>query len=289
MLWDALELLLADPTLAGRWRMMLCGDGPLSDELMARFDRGSLRTPVGWAGFISRSATPNAILRADVGVLTSICPENQPVFLMEAAASGAAQVGTHIGGIPELIDDGRTGLLVPPADAAALAQALRSLIENPAQIRRFSEANLARRASLDETRTIERMCDMLGEPAAGRANRVRPVVLCWGAMEGIGAATPVSRAFRRVDDRIRFLWHEWIGQSPLGGFDVICVLGNEVPAGALARALLADVPVVAPRHLRLDALAGCRGRIHGYDSQEEALALAEGLALRALAERACAA
>jgi len=285
VLWDALELLLADDTLAGRWRMMLCGDGPLAAELKVRFDRGSLRAPVRWAGFISREATARAILRADVGVLTSICPENQPVFLMEAAASGAAQVGTRIGGIPEIVEDGQTGLLVPPGDAVALAGALRCLIQDPVLVRRFSEANLARRPSLDEAPTIERMSELLGERRTDVAERVHPVVLCWGAMHGIGAATAASVALRRLDDRIRLLWHEWVGLSPLGGFDVVCVFGDELPAGALARSVLADVPVVAPRQLGLDGVAGCRGRIHGYDSQEEALALVEDLAFRALAQR----
>jgi glycosyltransferase involved in cell wall biosynthesis len=54
-----------------------------------------------------------------------------PMVLSEAGASGLAIVSTNVAGIPEIVQDGRTGLVVPPGDVPALVQALRSLLENP--------------------------------------------------------------------------------------------------------------------------------------------------------------
>jgi glycosyltransferase involved in cell wall biosynthesis len=54
-----------------------------------------------------------------------------PVSLMEAMAAGTPSVSTRVSGIPELIDDGREGLLVPERDASALAAALARLIDQP--------------------------------------------------------------------------------------------------------------------------------------------------------------
>ena len=55
------------------------------------------------------------------------CGEGLPVVIMEAMALGRPVIGTRIGGIPELVADGHTGLLVEPGDAAMLAEALTAL------------------------------------------------------------------------------------------------------------------------------------------------------------------
>ena len=60
--------------------------------------------------------------------------------LLEAAALGVPVVASAVGGVPELVDDGRAGLLVPPGDAAALAAALGRLAQDPHLARRLGEA-----------------------------------------------------------------------------------------------------------------------------------------------------
>jgi glycosyltransferase involved in cell wall biosynthesis len=68
-----------------------------------------------------------------------VAPDGQmegiPVALMEAMASGKAVVSTTLSGIPELVENGTSGVLVPPGDSKALARALRSLLENPERAR----------------------------------------------------------------------------------------------------------------------------------------------------------
>jgi glycosyltransferase involved in cell wall biosynthesis len=62
-----------------------------------------------------------------------------PVALMEAMASGTPVVSTWVSGIPELIEDGVSGLLAPPADAAALADCLERLLEDPLLASRLAQ------------------------------------------------------------------------------------------------------------------------------------------------------
>lgn len=68
--------------------------------------------------------------RALFAVSPSLAPETGPLVAQEAMSVGRAVIGTRIGGYEDLIDDGETGLLVPPGDAEALAEAMRSLIED---------------------------------------------------------------------------------------------------------------------------------------------------------------
>ena len=281
ILWDALELLLQDQALSGRWRMMLGGEGPLAPELRGRFSLGALRAPVYWAGFIARKAIPRAIDRADIVVLASICPENQPVSLLEALASGAALLGSRIGGIPELIEEGRSGLLVEPNNAAALAAAMRRMILNPSLVHAFSARNLACRSNFDETKSIAQLTQLFSNAASPQSVSERPVVICWGEMADIHADSFASRHLRRLDDRLRLLWHGWVDSSVQLESDVLCIFGEQCPAGAVGRAIVSDKPIVVPRHMSLDLVPGCKNLVHSYDTEAEALDMAESLALQA--------
>jgi len=76
---------------------------------------------------------PSLIASSDLVVLpfrTTRGPSDYPVVLLEAMASGVASIASAVGGIPELIDDGRTGLLVEPENASELADAIRLLLED---------------------------------------------------------------------------------------------------------------------------------------------------------------
>ena len=86
---------------------------------------------------------PAVYARGTVGVLPSL-EEAFGLPLAEAMASGLPTVATRVGGMPELVVDGETGLLVPPDDAGALADALVRLLEDPALASRLGAGGRAR-------------------------------------------------------------------------------------------------------------------------------------------------
>jgi len=110
----------------------LVGDGPLRREVEARVAQPGLREQVRFHGGLTRVEVARLFSEADAAVLASVPTrrgkrEGIPVVLMEAMASGLPVVASAVSGIPELVEPGRTGLLVPPGDAAALADALQAL------------------------------------------------------------------------------------------------------------------------------------------------------------------
>jgi glycosyltransferase involved in cell wall biosynthesis len=140
--------------------LVLAGDGPLRPALEAQA-RG-LGERVTFAGF-APDVRP-LLAACDTFVLSSAA-ENVPLALLRAMAAGLAPVATRVGGVPEVVRDGVDGLLVPPADPAALAAALGSL--DAATVAAFGGSSAARVAA---EFSVERCAAGLEEAyeAAGR-------------------------------------------------------------------------------------------------------------------------
>ena len=86
--------------------------------------------PVSWLGNVAVDDMPAVLLAADIVCCPSVVAEGLATINLEAAAAGKPVVASSVGGIPEIVADGVTGLLVPPGDEAALARALRRLVKD---------------------------------------------------------------------------------------------------------------------------------------------------------------
>jgi glycosyltransferase involved in cell wall biosynthesis len=119
------------------WRCTLIGHGPDAEALRARAGALGLGDRVSFAGMQPFEAVAEAYRTASVCVAPSVIGPNGrqegiPNVMIEALAYQRPAITTAISGIPELIEDGVTGLLVPPGDASALAEALLRVQRNPA-------------------------------------------------------------------------------------------------------------------------------------------------------------
>jgi glycosyltransferase involved in cell wall biosynthesis len=132
-LLEALEILRRDEP-AIRFRTRIIGDGEDRESLTASAQR--LGVEVSFLGATAVSCVLEQMDEADLFVLPCVVTSSGdrdgiPVVLMEAMAKGLAVISTPVTGIPELVRDGRSGLLVPERDARALANAMRLLAEDP--------------------------------------------------------------------------------------------------------------------------------------------------------------
>jgi glycosyltransferase involved in cell wall biosynthesis len=121
----------------------IIGEGPMHDQLAAMIRQRDLPN-VRLTGPRTEEEVARMMAEASLFVLPSIvAPDGQtegiPVSLMEAMAAGRAVVSTTVSGIPELVEHGVSGLLVPPNDARALAGAIRELLSDPMRARRMGE------------------------------------------------------------------------------------------------------------------------------------------------------
>ena len=119
----------------------LVGDGPDRAELEAATRRHHLSASVEFLG--EREDVPALLAAADIFVLSSRS-EGLPISVLEAMSAQLPVVGSAVGGVPELVLEGETGLLVPSGDAEALADALSSLLSDGELRRRLGEAGRRR-------------------------------------------------------------------------------------------------------------------------------------------------
>lgn len=164
---DLLEALARLP--AGlAWRFVHIGGGPLKDDLSAQAARLGLTDRIDWRGAQAQGEVLAALRRADLFVLASREDgdgdrDGLPNVLMEAQSQALACLATRFSGIPELIRDGETGVLVPPGDPAALAQALAGLIADPARRLALGRAGERRvRQDFDMNRGLDLIATRLG-------------------------------------------------------------------------------------------------------------------------------
>jgi len=132
------------------WTLEIIGDGPLADDLKSR----SAGLPVTFSGSASREGLANAYARSAIVVVPSIPAasgdqDGLPTVLLEAMGAGRTVVASDLPGINEAVTDGETGLLVPPNDPDALADALRTALADDGLRDRLGAA--AQRRSDDYT------------------------------------------------------------------------------------------------------------------------------------------
>lgn len=146
--------------------LVYIGDGPAFGDLCALRDTLRSKKDIFFTGYQESAAA--LIEGADVCVVPSVWQEAFSLAVLEAMARARPVIGTTVGGIPELIEDRVTGLLVPPADESALALALQELLRNP-ELRSRLGLNARNRAS--EVFTPEAQTEALTELVAAGFQR----------------------------------------------------------------------------------------------------------------------
>jgi len=127
--WDVVSALAMVRAEGVSLRALIVGDGPERESLRARAASIGAAPHVQFVG--ARNDVPELLAAADVFVLASRSREGFGIALAEGMAMSLPVIGTAVEGIPELIEGGRNGLLVPPCDPIALADALLKLVREP--------------------------------------------------------------------------------------------------------------------------------------------------------------
>lgn len=119
--------------LTGEWRCTVVGEGPASGKIRLEAERLGLGGRITFAGWLNGDALARAFDDASMVVVPSRWPEPFGIVGLEAMAHARPVVAFRVGGVPDWLDDGVTGWLVPPSDVVALRDRMAWLLANPAE------------------------------------------------------------------------------------------------------------------------------------------------------------
>ncbi|GGH23180.1 Glycosyltransferase involved in cell wall bisynthesis [Cribrihabitans marinus] len=128
--------------------LTLVGDGPMRPVLAAEIDKAGLEGRITLTGWLDQDGVRAALDASHALVMPSFA-EGLPMVVMEAMAAARPVISTYVAGIPELVQPGRTGWLVPAGDDGALADAIRTLAVTPRE-------QLAAMGAVGRTRALRR-------------------------------------------------------------------------------------------------------------------------------------
>lgn len=149
---DLLRAMAAASTRAPSLRLWIVGEGPLESELRRETRSLGLEGGVQFLGF--RTDIQALLQAADLFCLATR-HEGLGSSILEAMAAGLPVVASRVGGIPEIVEEGRTGILVPGADTVALADALERMAADPGLRERMGVAARAMASFFSADRTAE--------------------------------------------------------------------------------------------------------------------------------------
>jgi glycosyltransferase involved in cell wall biosynthesis len=119
---------------SGRYEVKIFGNRDVFPQYVADLRARAQGLPVRFMGVFDRERVADVYAQIDVLVVPSLWLENSPLVIHEAFMAGIPVVGARTGGIADLVEQGRTGLLYDSTSPVQLRSALRSLIENPEQM-----------------------------------------------------------------------------------------------------------------------------------------------------------
>lgn len=112
------------PSLPQDMRLVVVGDGPDAADFKSLASSLGCASRIEFAGYQTGGALQAYVERASLAIASSRWRENMPYSIVEALAAGTPVIGTNIGGIPELVDEGKTGFICEPGDVSSMADAI---------------------------------------------------------------------------------------------------------------------------------------------------------------------
>jgi glycosyltransferase involved in cell wall biosynthesis len=156
-------------SLARPFHVTIVGTGPQEAELRAEYGAEPWCT---FTGFVNQADLSDIMVNSDVLCVPSIWFENSPGVLIQALGLGLPVLGSNIGGIPELVEHGQNGLVLPPGDVEAWRSALEDVLQAPEKLAGWRSHALTHASRFDQDYlgklTLEFIETVIGTGSTGR-------------------------------------------------------------------------------------------------------------------------
>ena len=190
---------------SGRVRLLVAGDGEERTNLEALCRQLRLDRVVTFSGWVDNRDIRAIYEQIDVLIVPSVWPENSPVIISEAMASGIPVIASDIGGIAELVRDEVTGLLAPPRDARAFADAIERLRKDPnlrSRLGRNALETIGQQELRGQVMQVAQLFDELSFPTRAKRDAEVHVVLYSSDLYWHRSLHELLRQLAQVEERL---------------------------------------------------------------------------------------
>lgn len=149
------------------WTCVMVGDGPLFHQVKEEIEKHKMQTKIHLSGWVTPEEVLSEFSRSDILFMPSFS-EGLPVVGVQALAKGLAVVASHIGGFMDLVDHEKNGFLFEVDDETGFAYALRKLISNPVQLKKFREVSLEKAQKFDIQKIVNKYEEIMQDVANGK-------------------------------------------------------------------------------------------------------------------------
>ena len=182
----------------------------------------------------------------DVLVVPSIWPENQPVTITEAMAARIPVIASNVGGIPELVEDGATGLLCKKGNARELAGKMMEYLTHPNLLQEFGERGFNKIVNCTFHNQVEKILQAYDRPVADSSVKTRPTIACVGNRlkpEFFLTFNPIKRNY---NGSFNFVIGDWMMEEQLSGVKILWVIDENITVRSLTKGITAHRPLLVP-------------------------------------------
>ena len=259
-----------------RVQINLVGVGDLVDRYKKQVEYMGWENSVKFWGKVDNSRIEEVYRETDVLLLGSVTPENQPVTIVEAMAARTPVIASRIGGIPELVEDGKTGYLFEAGDAKDLADKMLKFVLHPERLKTFGENAYGKVKGNTFEDQANKILALYDEKVFGlkEQEREQKLIVCVGKCVGNECSQAMS-VFRkkREEERYRFVMGDWLEEDQIREAKMLWVVDGNAKLEDVSVGMQYGIPLLVPQGNRalksLCSSANC-GLYYGNGNEAEA-------------------
>jgi glycosyltransferase involved in cell wall biosynthesis len=232
-----------------RIRINLVGAGDLVDSYKKQVEQIGWDNSVKFWGKIDNSRIEEVYRETDVLLLASVTPENQPVSIVEAMAAGTPVIASRIGGIPELVEDGKTGYLFEAGNAKDLADKMLEFVLHPERLKTFGENAYGKIKGNTFENQVSKILQVYDEKVFSLEEQQggKKLIVCVGKCVDNECSQAMS-FFRkkREEERSRFVMGDWLEKDQIREAKMLWVVDGKAKLEDVSVGMQYGIPLLVP-------------------------------------------
>lgn len=231
-----------------RVKVNIVGEGEQKSELEKIVQKAGVNKSVQFWGKVNNKRIEKVYAKTDVLVLPSIWPENQPVTIAEAMACRLPVIAARMGGIPELVEDGKTGYLFEAGNPKDLALKMSAFLADPSKIFEFGENGFKKIAEHTFENQVDDIIQIYSENEKSTSDRPydENLIVCLGRDIKPECVKALNNFVNSTQGIYKIVMCDWLNEEDIRKAKLLWVVDNKIHPRSVMLGLRNKIPLLLP-------------------------------------------